>query len=270
MPRSLARRAAIAAVALVLSCAGCGNDFTRKSSTVRTPPSPDVSSKSDPKRAAEINLGLAQGYFGQGNLKDAMTKVERAIQLDPKLAGAHTLMALIDEQINRMSEADFHHKRAVELEPKNGAFHNNYGAFLCRQGRFDEADASFAKALADPFYETPQVALGNRGSCALSAGKADVAEQSLRAALKLRPDDHDVMMNLARALYVKGDLLKARAFAQRCVDSGKPTAEALDLALQIEQKLGNDGGIQEYRTRLMAEFPNSDQARRLVQSEGSK
>jgi Tfp pilus assembly protein PilF len=33
--------------------------------------------------------------------------------------------------------------------------------------------------------------------------------------------------------------------------------------MQVERKLGNDEGARDYRARLLAQFPDSDQAQRL-------
>jgi type IV pilus assembly protein PilF len=40
------------------------------------------------------------------------------------------------------------------------------GAFLCRLGRFPDAEKYFLRAVEDPFYKTPAAALANAGVCA--------------------------------------------------------------------------------------------------------
>jgi type IV pilus assembly protein PilF len=252
---------------VLLALGACKEHYTRGDMEYQ-PQAPMVSTeKTDPIAAAKTNLGLAKGYYAQGQLKLAMEKCEKAIALNPKLFDAHSLLALIHEQVGQSQESEQHHKRAVELAPKSGSMNNNYGAFLCRRGRYEEADARFAAALADPFYETPEAALSNRGSCAMRWGKPDVAEQSLRESLKRKPDQPEVFVQLAQILFQKGDYLRARAFVQRYEATGKPSADTLELAMLIEEKLGNDGAVVEYRKRIVAEFPESDQAQRLTKSE---
>jgi len=261
----LERAFGLVCAALVLGA--CKDDFARQDIKRVDPPPVIATEKTDPKAAAKTNLGLAKGYYEQGQLKLAMEKSEKAIALDPKLAEAHSLLALIHEQVGQVEESEQHHKRAVELAPKDGSMNNNFGAFLCRRGRYDEADARFAAALKDPFYATPDAALANRGSCAMRAGKMDVAEQNFRESLKRSPDQPSVMVQLAQILYQKGDYLRARAFVQRYEASSKPSADTLELGMMIEHKLGNEGAATEYRKRIVAEFPESDQAQRLSKSE---
>ena len=250
-----------------LALAACKNDFTRKDEHKVEQPKVVATEKTDPVSAAKTNIGLAKGYYEQGQLKVALEKAQKAVTLDPKLAEAHSLLALIHEQIGQLPESEQHHKRAVELAPKDGSMNNNYGAFLCRQARYEEADARFAVALKDPFYETPEAALANRGSCALSWGKTDLAEQTLRETLKRRPEQPQVMVQLAQILFKKGDFLRARAFVQRYEETSKPSPDTLELGMMIEQKLGNEEAAAEYRRRIVAEFPESDQAHRLSKSE---
>ena len=78
------------------------------------------------------------------------------------------------ERINKLPEAEQHYRKAVALEPAKGAPNNNLGVFLCHTGKVAEANQYFQKAVADPFYQTPDVALTNAGVCQLRAN--DVAE----------------------------------------------------------------------------------------------
>jgi type IV pilus assembly protein PilF len=254
-------------ICAALSLGACKDDFTRQGGSRVEQPKMVATEKTDPVAAAKTNLGLAKGYYEQGQLKLALEKAEKAVKLDPKQSEGFSMLALIHEKVGQTQESEQAHKRAIALAPKDGSMNNNYGAFLCRQGRYEEADARFVAALADPFYETPEAALSNRGSCALSAGKMDVAEQALRESLRRRPEQPQAMMQLARILFQKGDYLRARAFVQRYEASSKASADTLELGMQIEQKLGNEDAVAEYRKRIVAEFPESDQAQRLNKSE---
>jgi type IV pilus assembly protein PilF len=256
------RSVAVVLIGAALTACFGGKDYQRKSETKVETTQP-ITAKDDPKKAAEINLGLGRGYLENGKTQIALEKLTKALELDPKLAPAHTLVAVVYEQIGQLQDAELHYRRAVELAPKSGSMHNNLGAFLCHQRKFDEAQAQFDLALADPFYETPEVALSNRGQCARGAGNIELAEQAYRAALKRKPDLPDALIQLAVILANKGDALHARAFLQRYEAIAQMSAESLELCMQVETKLGNETGAREYRARLIAQFPDSDQAQRL-------
>ena len=227
---------------------------------------PRSSGDSKERKAAEINVSLAQGYMKQDKLEIALEKLTRALEQDPSYADAHTVVAVLYERINRPQLAEEHYRRAAQLQPKVGAVNNNYGTFLCRTGRYDEAAKYFDRALDDPFYQTRDVALTNAGTCRMQANHVDAAEKNFRDALALNGNNSEALYQLARILFGKSDFLRARAFLQRYDSLAQPNPEALLLGRNIELKLGNAREAGEYARRLKSEFPDSDQARQLESS----
>ena len=134
------------------------------------------------------------------------------------------VIGLLYERIGDNTKAEDHYRRAVELMPKSGNENNNYGAFLCKLGRYEESSSYFVRAVADPFYKTPVVALTNSGTCAIKGGKLDVAERDLRTALEREPDNSEALFQMATVLYRKDDFFKARAFIQRYEGVGQQSA----------------------------------------------
>lgn len=221
------------------------------------------SAASERKEAARVHTELGQKYMQQGKLEIALHNLEKALSYDPNYADANTVIAVLYEQIGDMKQAENYYRKAAQIKPKGGSELNNYAAFLCKIGRYDEAQSFFDRAIADPFYKTPEVALVNSGTCYLKAGKSDLADQRLRAALDRAPNNPEALFQLATALYEKGDYFKARAFMQRFEAVGKPGPESLLLGRNIELHLGNSSAASDYTRRLLQSFPESQQARSL-------
>jgi type IV pilus assembly protein PilF len=244
----------VLALALILGLGACASAAPRKSGDNKA------------RSAAEVHVALGQRYLQQGKLELALEKLEKALKFDSSYVDAHTVIAVLYERINDLRKASEHYKRAAELAPRNGAVNNNYGAFLCREGRFDEAAQRFSTALADPFYKTPDVAYTNAGTCALQADKPDHAEQDFRKALETNPNNAEALFHLAGILFKKNDFLRARAFLQRFDALGEANADALLLGHGIETRLGNAREANEYARRLRNEFPDSPQLQKLESS----
>jgi type IV pilus assembly protein PilF len=242
------------AITLIASVSGCVSDAGGLKKE-------DASTKR--QDAARTRTDLGQKYMQQGKLEVALDNLQKALDYDSNYVDAHTVIAVLYEAINDPVKAGEHYKRAAELKPKGGDVLNNYGWFLCRQGHPDDAENYFVRALADPFYQTPGVALTNSGTCLLRAGKRDQAEAQLRRALELQPNDGEALFQLASALYQKGEYFKARAFMQRFETAAQPRPDALMLGRNIELKLGNGSAAGDYTRRLMQSFPQSEQARSL-------
>lgn len=221
------------------------------------------SAQSSRQEAARVNTDLGQQYMRQGNLELALEKLNKALEFDPGYVDAHTVIAVLFETIGDSTKAGEHYKRAAELKPKAGAVNNNYGWFLCRNGRAAESQAYFERALADPFYKTPSLALSNSGTCLLKAGQRVEAEATLRRALALDPNDAEALLQLATVLYDKGEYFNARAFVQRHEGLSQARPDALLLGRNVELHLGNGEAAREYTRKLLQSFPGSEQARSL-------
>jgi type IV pilus assembly protein PilF len=249
---------------LSLAVAGCvtvggGNNGGMQDSK----PLPKTSKAEQRKDAARIHTELAQHYLADGDLQDALAKLQLALNFDPDYAPAQTVIAVVYERINNLPAAEEHYRKAEELEPTKGDPNNNLGQFLCRTGKQQEGIGYFRKAVADPFYATPDVAFTNAGICQMSMGDLAGAEMSFRDAIARNPRNGDALFHMAEVVYRQGDAFRARAFIQRFDALGQPSAAALKLGYDIELRLGNMDAAQTYLGRLQSQFPDSEQARAL-------
>jgi len=257
------------AFSLSLALAGCVTVGDNNGHSQSDSPIPKTSKADQRKDAARIHTELAQHYLAQGDLEDALAKLKLALQFDPDYAPARTVIAYVYERINQLPEAEVNYRKAVELEPDKGGPNNNLGQFLCRTGKWQESIGYFRKAVADPFYATPDVALTNEGICQLQMGDQAAAEASFRDAIARNPSNGDALLHLAEVLYRQGDAFRARAFIQRFDALGSSNAAALKLGYDIESRLGNMDGARTYLRRLQSQFPDSEQARALKNTASS-
>jgi type IV pilus assembly protein PilF len=215
------------------------------------------------RKAAETNVALGRQYMERGQIEVALEKLKRAIAQDTTYAPAHTMLGILYETIGQTEMAGKEYATAVRYDPTDGDVNNNYGAFLCATGRAGEADAYFLKAVEDPFYDTPEIAYANAGSCALQRNDLDKAERYLRQSLGYNQELGTALLPMADVSYRQGSYLRARGFLQRYEAVGDLTEESLYLGFLIESKLGDDSAAGRYRIDLIEQFPNSAQANQL-------
>lgn len=262
---SAARPVAILLVALMASAAGCARLSFIKPSAARgkseqVAPVYDVSGKGrrrDGDAGARGHLLRGEQALREGRVSDAEAEGREAVAADGSSELAHTLLALALDRQGRSADAGRHYARAAELAPGSGAALNNYGSWLCLNGRAAEAMGWFDRALADRRYESPASALANAGACAVEGGQPERAERDLRAALGLDPANAVALEALARHLYAQGEYFEARAFSQRRLDAAPASPAALLIASQIEDKLGDKAAAARYVQRLRSEFPHA-------------
>ena len=233
-------------------------DFKRQDFE-RTTPEVNVSGNARNKDAiaASRTLEVAQLRLMSGDYAAAETEARKALRIDPDSVDAETVLAVAAARRGDSAEAGRHYLRAAELGPDNGAVQNNYGVWLCREGKTAESLAWFDRALQDPRYATPAVALANSGSCAARAGQDDRARRDLRRAIQLDPGNATALGALAELEFRQGNAFEARAFSERRLSAAPPDPEALQLASQIEEKLGDTAAAARYVQRMRAEFPQT-------------
>ena len=243
--------------------AGCNRlsfikpDYTR-SDFRRTAPELDVVTDDRSKGAVKARTTVQQGQlaYTRGDLDAARKAAVDAVKAAPDFAAAHTLRALVAEADGKSALAGDHYRRAIELAPQDGGVLNNYGTWLCANGREQESLQWFDRAVADRGYRTPAGAMANAGACADRAGQGELAVKYLDAALALDPQIPVALAAMAEHEFRADRAFQARAFSQRRLAAAPADARSLLLASQIEEKLGDKDAAARYVQRLRAEFPD--------------
>ena len=216
--------------------------------------------------AAEQYYELGARYYRNGSYDLAKDRLKLALEIDPKLAKAHMALALTYEQLDNFRLATEHYDEAVRFAPNNYDTRNAYAVFLCRQQRFDEAMKQFDRALEIKGNEFPELLMTNAGACMTQKPDYGRAEKYFRDALQEKPSHGEALMQLAALKHKTGDNLHARAFLQRYHERNKTSAATLYLGLQVEEALGDDRASTDYANQLLRDFPNSLEARRVLET----
>ncbi|MCD9026985.1 type IV pilus biogenesis/stability protein PilW [Luteimonas sp. BDR2-5] len=255
----LPRSAALILVAAVVALAGCAKTGFVKPTVGERARSYDFRETPESRRRSEgrEQLAIATRELQAGELDAADRAARAALRADPASADANTVLAVISERRGRSAEAGALYRKAMELAPGRGAELNNYGAWLCGNGREGESLAYFEQALADSGYGQPAAALANAGACGMRAGDIAQVERNLRAALELDPENAVALEAMTEYRFGHGRYFDARAFSQRRLAVPPTTAAALQMAAQIEQRLGNEPAANRYLQRLHSEFPQA-------------
>ena len=245
------RSLAIAASILLAACAGT---------------SEPKETNAQARKAAETNTELGRQYISRGDYEIALDKLKRAIAHDRTYAPAHTVLAYLYERIGDDEMAGKEYREAIKYDPTDGSVNNNYGAFLCSLGQWEEAKPYFDKALKDPFYNTPALPLSNAGLCAMNAGDLDTAERFLRQSIEYDENLSASLLALSQLNYQRGQYLRARAFLQRYEALAPDTEVSLEQGYNIEKAMGDQEAAQRYRRKLIEQFPSSRAAKSLTES----
>ena len=221
-----------------------------------------VVDKDQNQQASAVNVQLGIGYLEQNNLDQANEKLSKALRQDPNSASAHNAFAILQDRLLQTEKAEYHYKKATTLDPKNSRAANNYGAFLCRNGRELESEKYFLQALKNPLYSTPEFAYTNAALCLLQVGEqseTEKAKEYLRKAIAARSDFGPALLAMAQLLFDQGQYAAAKPYLDRFHLVARPTARSLWLAIRNTLQIDGRGDVTELAQRLGSEFPNSEE-----------
>ncbi|HPL64632.1 MAG TPA: tetratricopeptide repeat protein, partial [Syntrophales bacterium] len=99
--------------------------------------------------------GLGDYNLRKKDLEKAEFHYRRAVQLNPDLARARNNLAIVLMLKDRDGEAGIHIREALRIDPGLARAHNTYGTLLAKSGKLQEAAEEFARAVKlDPEYRT--------------------------------------------------------------------------------------------------------------------
>lgn len=171
---------------------------------------------------AEINQ-LA-GLFNTGRHAEAESRARSLLELYPESGLVWKLLSLSLHMQGKDPLLAL--QKAACLLPDDAGVHNNLGNALKKLGRFEDAEASYRRALrSKPDFVMAQINLGN---VLKELGQLDGAVASYRQALEIEPDFSDTHNNLGIVLQGLGQLDDAEASYQRAIEIKPDNVAALN------------------------------------------
>lgn len=228
----------------------------------QTPKSVTTSDEESPERnRARVHTELATAYYGAGQYDVALEEVRIALEADKSYLPAVNQLGLIHLALGQTEDAERELKRAIRIDPDNPSINNNFGLLLCSKGDTAEAMRYFERALSDPLYRSPELAYVNAGVCMKNQGGYERAEQFLRRALAVAPDQPKALYEMADLEFRNGEIESAQYFITRHLQVVVSGPDALWLAARIEKRMGNNVALEAYGAQLNRRFPDADQTR---------
>lgn len=216
----------------------------------------------DVAAATKSRIELGMGYLNKGEMSSAKYNFEKAIDLSPDNADAYLAMAYYYQRVGDMNSAQNTYKKLLSSHSNNPDVLNNYGTFLCRQRDYQEADALFMKAVAQPKYLRMDDTYENAGICASAAKDYVKAKQYYRKALGYNPNKIRLYLDLAAIALKTNTPLEADGLLSEFRKKTDDTAQSLWLSILAAQAQGRLAEMHVFGQTLVQRFPSSVQAKR--------
>ena len=204
-------------------------------------------------QAVKEDPGFALGYAGQAdccsllrsnfridagaNLAKAKALANKALELDPDLAEAHTTLGFTfeDERKNREAEEEF--RKAIELKPSYATARQWFSQLLRNLWRWDEALKQIEKA--EELDPLSPIITANHSYCLVALGRMQDALRVLESAERLNPDSPIILGTKATVLLILGRVDEAGRCLEKAAKIDADNQTLLDIRGHYEQLVGN-------------------------------
>ena len=129
-----------------------------------------------------------------GKLRESLVASQKCVQLEPQDGAAHNNLGNTLKVLRRLNEAEASYRKAITLKPDYAEAYSNLGSTLQELGKLNEAEASYRKAitLKPDFAEAHR----NLGSTLQELGRLEEAMNSYTKAIELNPHSPWLIQNL--------------------------------------------------------------------------
>lgn len=224
---------------------------------------------SEGAQQAYTTLGLQ--YLQSGDSVNAKSAVQKALDINSEYAPSYNALGLIFQVEDEIALAEQYYKKAISLEPDSAMFHNNYGAFLFSENRYQEACVELSKATEDPFYNNRPQTFENLGRCYLKTGRTDVAIHSFERSLKTGGIRPLALVELAELYLMSQNIPKAEEYYSQftgLINAKKinHSAKSLWVGIQLARENSKVSLATTYTLLLKNLYPESDEYKKYKES----
>ncbi len=222
-----------------------------------------IQANRDEMATTRISLGL--GYLKMGNMEQAKLNLEKAKNFSPELVQVYTAFAHYYATVGETELTEQSFQKALSLKRDDADTLNNYGVFLCRQGKLAQAKEQLLKAIAVPSYILVAQTYENLSSCYLQANNFINAEKYLRKAISHSPNRTNTLLQMVRLKYAMGKYSQAKDFQLKFEKNARRfTSESLALTYKLYSKLGQRKAAKGYASMLIKMYPQSWQSQQYL------
>lgn len=219
----------------------------------------------DNTEAAKTRISLGLNYLRRGDSTQALFNLERARTMAPNLPEVYNALAFYYQTVGEHVQAENAYKQAIARDANNADAYNNYGAFLCQIGKFEDAERLLLTAIAKPGYIRVAESYENLALCQLEQDGFERARSFLASSLSHNGTRITALINSASVNYAMGNLQDAKADLQRIQRLGRVSARSTLLNYLVSEKQGDLSTMKHAEQLLLTLYIDSNEARLLLQ-----
>jgi type IV pilus assembly protein PilF len=211
----------------------------------------------DKVEAAKTRVSLGLTYLQNGNFSQAKFNLDKALEFAPRSGQANFAMAFYYQQVDEVQRAHEYYKQAIEFSKNDPDVLNSYGAFLCKQGDYEQAKRYFLQAVDDKSYVSTAETYENLAMCSQSQEKTQEAIEYFTSALNHQPTRTTSLLYLAQLYTQTQQWELAKKTLWKYERNASVTADTLWLSFQVARGQDDLRAALEYAEILKRLYPDN-------------
>jgi len=211
------------------------------------------------EKALQARLKAAYLYLDANKNAAARGHLERAEEIAPKSPLVLNAWAHLFDLEGEPERAEEYFKKALRSDNNHAPSYNNYGAFLYKKERYEEALDKLQIAADNPRYAGRANAYENMGLCALRMQNVLIAEGAFKKAIKIDRALSRATLELAYIHFGKKQYEQAAKLYASRKDLAQPNARSLMLGIQLARIADDKNAEASYGLMLKNVFPYSQE-----------
>jgi tetratricopeptide (TPR) repeat protein len=184
---------------------------------------------------ADVYLHLGYVVGTQGRYSKAEAYFKKAHSLDPESVLSLNNLGVVYQKTGKFDQAQHYYRQAIDIDPSFAQGYNNLGSVLLELGKEERAQQAYEKAvsLSAIDWESRR----NLGHIYLNEKGYKKAAEHLQLALALKPQDPDILFDLALAYEKLGKRTESITFFQSFLESAEGDGSRAEQILRAERLL---------------------------------
>lgn len=208
----------------------------------------------------QSRLQVASQYLQEGQPEAAMRHLKMAEDIDPDSPQLYEILALTLERMGDEDKVEKNFRKMLRLDGAYSRGRANYGAYLIRQGKFEEAYDQFTFVTQDVYYQNRTMAYQQLAYCAQQLGKNDEVIVAYQKALALDKMFSPALLGLAQFNFAQKKYPLSHEYFERYRESVKQSSpQALLLGIRLARVFRSKDEETSYAMALKNLYPKSQE-----------
>lgn len=231
--------------------------------------------KADPDKAVENYVALSVGYISNGDLPMARKKIDRALEISPNSASAHSAMAMYWNARGEPKLAEKEYVVALDLDENHSPANYHYGRYLMTENNDARSCSYLERAAIDVNYSARVLAYEDLGLCQLNFQQPSKALDAFEKAWSLDANSTLSSLNLADIYLQRNRIDIASSWFKRFeITLSEKVLQhnsvSLYMGYRIAKAAGRKNDASSYAFKLKKRFPKSEEYKRYLRDSKSK